>query len=136
MADVFLDDGLIVSGSGRIRQSRFQQYAEPGDVFESVPMVVLINSGSASGSEIVAGALKDHGRAMLVGERTYGKGSVQSVVPLGEGSALKLTTALYLTPSGVSINCVTTCPATWKAACKFQRGQVPPKREKGKFSPA
>lgn len=104
VADVFLDDGLIVSGNGRIRQSRFAQYAEPGDALESVPMTVLINRGSASGSEIVAGALKDHGRAELIGQRTYGKGSVQSVVPLGAGSALKLTTALYLTPSGTSIN--------------------------------
>jgi carboxyl-terminal processing protease len=104
VADVFLDDGLIVRGSGRIRQSQFAEYAEPGDELESVPLVVLINAGSASGSEIVAGALKDHGRATLVGERSYGKGSVQSVVPLGEGSALKLTTALYLTPSGTSIN--------------------------------
>jgi carboxyl-terminal processing protease len=104
VADVFLDDGLIVRGNGRIRQSQFEQFAEPGGALESAPLVVLINSRSASGSEIVAGALKDHGRAQLVGERSYGKGSVQSVVPLGAGSALKLTTALYLTPSGVTIN--------------------------------
>lgn len=104
VADAFLEDGLIVRGSGRIRQSQFEQFAEPGDTLESVPLVVLINSGSASGSEIVAGALKDHGRAVLVGETSYGKGSVQSVVPLGDGAALKLTTAHYLTPSGVSIN--------------------------------
>jgi carboxyl-terminal processing protease len=104
VADVFLDTGLIVRGNGRIRQSRFEQYAEPGDALESVPMVVLINRGSASGSEIVAGALKDHGRAALIGQRSYGKGSVQSVVPLGAGSALKLTTAHYVTPAGTSIN--------------------------------
>ena len=69
-----------------------------------MPLAVLINRGSASGSEIVAGALKDHSRAELIGQRSYGKGSVQSVVPLGEGSALKLTTAHYLTPHGTTIN--------------------------------
>jgi carboxyl-terminal processing protease len=69
-----------------------------------VPTIVLVNGGSASAAEIVAGALQDHGRARLVGERTYGKGSVQTVMPLGEGSAIKLTTSRYLTPSGRSIN--------------------------------
>lgn len=104
VADAFLSDGLIVRGNGRIRQARFEKYAESGDLLESVPMVVLINSGSASGSEIVAGALKDHDRAELIGARSYGKGSVQSVVPIGSGSALKLTTAHYLTPHGTRIN--------------------------------
>jgi carboxyl-terminal processing protease len=104
VADVFLDKGLIVSGSGRVRQARFEQYAKPGDALETVPLAVLINRGSASGAEIVAGALKDHGRAKLIGQKSYGKGSVQSVVPLGTGSALKLTTAHYLTPSGAFIN--------------------------------
>jgi carboxyl-terminal processing protease len=104
VADVFLEEGLIVRGNGRIRQARFEDFARPGDPLESVPLAVLINAASASGSEIVAGALKDHRRARLIGERSYGKGSVQSVVPLGAGSALKLTTAHYLTPSGISIN--------------------------------
>lgn len=104
VADRFLDAGLIVRGHGRVRQSRFEQHAKPGDALETVPLAVLVNGGSASGSEILAGAIKDHGRGMLVGERTYGKGSVQTVVPLGQGSAIKLTTAHYLTPSGRSIN--------------------------------
>ena len=104
VADAFLSDGLIVSGSGRVRQARFEQYAHAGDALESVPMIVLVNGGSASASEIVAGALQDHHRARIVGERTYGKGSVQTVVPLGKGSAIKLTTSRYLTPSGRSIN--------------------------------
>lgn len=104
VADRFLDDGLIVRGTGRISQARFEQHANPGHSLERVPLAILINRGSASGSEIVAGALKDHGRGELVGQRSYGKGSVQSVVPLGAGSALKLTTAHYLTPFGTSIN--------------------------------
>jgi carboxyl-terminal processing protease len=104
VADEFLSDGLIVRGTGRVKQARFEQFASAGDELEGVPAVLLVNGASASASEIVAGALQDHQRAQIVGERTYGKGSVQTVMPLGEGSALKLTTSLYLTPSGRSIN--------------------------------
>jgi carboxyl-terminal processing protease len=104
VADLFLDEGLIVRGNGRARQASFAEYAHPGASLEQVPLAVLINSGSASASEIVAGALQDHERGRLVGERTYGKGSVQSVLPLGGGNAIKLTTSRYLTPSGRSIN--------------------------------
>lgn len=104
VADFFIDGGLIVRGTGRVRQARFEQYAAAGDALEDVALAVLVNHGSASASEIVAGALKDHGRGRLVGERTYGKGSVQTVLPLAEGSAIKLTTSRYLTPLGRSIN--------------------------------
>lgn len=104
VADLFLESGLIVSAAGRAVESRFKAQAHPGDVLEGAPIIVLVNAGSASASEIVAGALKDHGRARLVGSRTYGKGSVQTVMPLSGGSAIKLTTSRYFTPSGASIH--------------------------------
>jgi carboxyl-terminal processing protease len=104
VADAFLDSGMIVRGTGRARQARFEQQARPGDELEGVPTVVIVNGGSASASEIVAAALQDHHRAQIVGERTYGKGSVQTVMPLGGDSAIKLTTSRYLTPAGRTIN--------------------------------
>jgi carboxyl-terminal processing protease len=104
VADAFLERGLIVSADGRTADSRFHMDASAGDVIDGAPLVVLVNGGSASAAEIVAGALKDHDRAELVGHKTYGKGSVQTVMPLSRGGALKLTTSRYFTPSGASIH--------------------------------
>ena len=104
VADAFLDGGLIVSAKGRTPESKFEMNATPGDELNGAPIVVLINGGSASAAEIVAGALKDHHRAKLMGRTTFGKGSVQTVMPLSGDRAIKLTTSLYYTPSGVSIN--------------------------------
>jgi len=104
VADAFLDGGLIVSARGRTPESKFAMSATPGDELNGAPIVVLVNGGSASASEIVAGALKDHHRATLMGRTTFGKGSVQTVMPLTGDRAIKLTTSLYYTPSGVSIN--------------------------------
>jgi len=104
VADAFLESGVIVSARGRTADSKFEMSATPGDALNGAPIVVLVNGGSASAAEIVAGALKDHHRATLMGRTTFGKGSVQTVMPLDHGRALKLTTSLYYTPSGVSIN--------------------------------
>jgi carboxyl-terminal processing protease len=103
VADVFLDSGVIVTAQGRATGADFAMQAQPGDVLNGAPITVLVNGGSASASEIVAGALKDHARAKLVGQTTYGKGTVQSVIPLEQGGALKLTTSRYHTPSGATI---------------------------------
>ncbi len=103
VSDLFLEKGLIVYTKGRIKDSQLQFNAKPVDILENVPIVVLVNAGSASASEIVAGALQDHKRAVIVGEKTFGKGSVQTILPMANNSALKLTTARYYTPSGNSI---------------------------------
>lgn len=104
VADAFLDHGLLVSADGRTREARFRLEATPGDLARGTRLAVLVNGGSASGAEIVAGALRDHDRALLFGRRTFGKGSVQTVLPLSAGHALKLTTSRYYTPSGASIH--------------------------------
>lgn len=104
IADDFLDGGNIVSADGRGSDARFRMDATPGDVLGGAPIMVLVNGNSASAAEILAGALHDNHRALLIGRRTYGKGSVQSIMPLSLGRAIKLTTSHYFTPSGASIN--------------------------------
>jgi carboxyl-terminal processing protease len=104
VSDTFLDAGIIVTAKGRTPDSKFEMDATPGDALNGAPIVVLVNGGSASAAEIVAGALKDNHRAKLMGRTTFGKGSVQTVIPLSGDRAIKLTTSLYYTPSGVSIN--------------------------------
>ena len=102
-ADALLDEGLIVYTEGRIQSSRLRFSAKPGDVMAGTPIVVQINGGSASASEILAGALQDHERAVVMGTQSFGKGSVQTVIPLDETHAIKMTTARYFTPDGRSI---------------------------------
>lgn len=103
ISDLFLDEGEIVSTRSRNEEDTLKYSAKKGDIAEGLPIVVIINDGSASASEILAGALQDHKRAVILGEKSFGKGSVQSVIPFGKYGAIRLTTARYYTPSGRSI---------------------------------
>ncbi|HET7560777.1 MAG TPA: S41 family peptidase [Rhodanobacteraceae bacterium] len=103
VADDFLNSGVIVSTRGRLTQADLKFSAKPGDLLDGAPLVVLVDNGTASAAEIVTGALKDNHRALIMGRRTFGKGSVQTILPLGNGDAVKLTTARYYTPNGTSI---------------------------------
>jgi len=103
ISDAFLTEGTIVYTEGRVQDSQLKFAAAPDDVVEGAPIVVLVNGGSASASEIVAGALQDHKRAVIMGRETFGKGSVQTIIPINERTAIKLTTARYYTPNGRSI---------------------------------
>ena len=103
VSDIFLERGEIVSRRGRHNSDIKRYYAQAGDATNGAPIVVVVDAGTASASEIVAGALQDHRRALIIGERTFGKGSVQTILPLSENTALRLTTARYYTPAGNSV---------------------------------
>lgn len=128
IADGFLDDGLIVTTRGR-SPNQMAYTAKPGQWLDDIPVVVLVNSGSASASEVLAGALQDHGRALIVGQTTFGKGSVQSVLNLRNGGGMRLTTSLYYTPSGRSIQAVGIRPDIEIPLVKFLENEGAHQRE-------
>ncbi|HEX6833773.1 MAG TPA: S41 family peptidase [Rudaea sp.] len=126
ISDDFLDSGTIVTTRGRLKESDLSFSATKGDLVDGVPMIVLVDNGTASAAEIVAGALKDNHRALIMGRRTFGKGSVQTVLPLDDAHAVKLTTARYYTPSGVSIQAAGIHPDIELADLKLSLRDTPP----------
>jgi carboxyl-terminal processing protease len=130
VSDAFLGAGTIVYTEGRNNESQLRFQAAPDDVLDGAPIVVLVNEGSASASEIVAGALQDHRRAVIMGQETFGKGSVQTIVPVNETTALKLTTARYFTPNGRSIQAEGIVPDILLENVMLTRGEDGPARVK------
>lgn len=125
VADAFLNEKLVVYTQGRSENSRTDFNGYPGDVLNNAPLVVLVNSGSASASEIVAGALQDHKRGIIMGTTTFGKGSVQTLEPLASGDGIKVTTALYYTPNGRSIQAKGIVPDVLVEPLKLAKSQTP-----------
>ena len=132
VSDAFLETGKIVYTEGRVEDAKMEYTANKGDSITGAPIVVLVNQGSASASEIVAGALQDHKRALIVGQKTFGKGSVQTVLPLDEKTAVKLTTARYFTPAGRSIQAAGIVPDIELKPLKVKENQD---TEDGAFDP-
>jgi carboxyl-terminal processing protease len=124
VSDTFLREGIIVYTEGRVADSKLKFTATPSEALDGAPIVVLVNGGSASASEIVAGALQDNGRAIVMGTKTFGKGSVQTIMPMSNGAALKLTTARYFTPSGRSIQATGIEPDISMDQAKLTRGEA------------
>jgi carboxyl-terminal processing protease len=131
IADLFLDSGMIVYTEGRIESQKQKYFAQKDSSWMDFPMVVLVNGGSASASEIVAGALQDHKRAVVLGTKTFGKGSVQTILPLDDSSALRLTTARYFTPKGRSIQAAGIVPDIIVESVPQAEGKVDEKRRPG-----
>lgn len=123
VSDAFLNEGLIVYTEGRIQDSSLKYSATPGDVIDGAPLLILVNGGSASASEIVAGAIQDHKRGILMGTKTFGKGSVQTIQELNNGAAVKLTTARYFTPNGRSIQATGITPDIIQSTTKISSVQ-------------